>query len=98
MITMCMIILPAATVPEERYALLRLRASAGPRLGSAGPFRRRHDGGVRHGKSGPYSAGDVVDVLVGEAVHGGWCVARPGAPEGAGAGGGSGHPGQPGGG
>jgi hypothetical protein len=29
MITMCMTILPAALVPEERYALERRRASAG---------------------------------------------------------------------
>ena len=40
-------------------------------------------GGVSQGKAAPYAAGDVVDVLVGEPVHGGWCVARPGAPDGA---------------
>src|SRR5262245_5099579 len=33
MITMCMIILPAATVPEERHALWRLRAIAGVSAG-----------------------------------------------------------------
>jgi tRNA/tmRNA/rRNA uracil-C5-methylase (TrmA/RlmC/RlmD family) len=55
-------------------------------------------GGVKHGKVAPYSAGDVVDVLVGEPVHGGWCVARPGVPEGAAPSGGPGSPGQPGGG
>jgi len=53
---------------------------------------------VRHGKAAPYSAGDVVDVLVGEPVHGGWCVARPGAPDGAAPSGGPRNPGQLGGG
>jgi tRNA/tmRNA/rRNA uracil-C5-methylase (TrmA/RlmC/RlmD family) len=26
----------------------------------------------------PFEAGDVLELIVGEAVHGGWCVARPG--------------------
>ncbi len=50
--------------------------------------------GVRHEKTGPYAAGDVLDVIVGEPVHGGWCVARPGAPEAAAQPGGPGNPGQ----
>jgi tRNA/tmRNA/rRNA uracil-C5-methylase (TrmA/RlmC/RlmD family) len=37
--------------------------------------------GVGQEKTGPYAAGDVLDVVVGEPVHGGWCVARPGAPQ-----------------
>src|SRR5258708_466251 len=50
--------------------------------------------GVRHEKTAPYAAGDVLDVIVGEPVHGGWCVARPGAPEAAAQAGGPGNPGQ----
>ncbi len=50
--------------------------------------------GVRHEKTAPYAAGDVLDVIVGEPVHGGWCVARPGAPEAAAQPGGPGNPGQ----
>jgi tRNA/tmRNA/rRNA uracil-C5-methylase (TrmA/RlmC/RlmD family) len=29
----------------------------------------------------PFDAGDVLELNVGEAVHGGWCVARPGGPQ-----------------
>src|SRR5258708_40041905 len=95
MITMCMIILPAATVPEERYALLSRGASAGvlTRQCRSGPEGGTMVG-VRHEKTGPYAAGDVLDVIVGEPVHGGWCVARPGAPEAAAQPGGPGNPGQ----
>src|SRR5258708_35076839 len=50
--------------------------------------------GVRHEKTAPYAAGDVLDVIVGEPVHGGWCVARPGAPEAAAQAAGPGNPGQ----
>jgi tRNA/tmRNA/rRNA uracil-C5-methylase (TrmA/RlmC/RlmD family) len=53
--------------------------------------------GVRQPKAAPYGAGDVLDVIVGEPVHGGWCVARPGAPgapEAAARPGGPGDPGQ----
>src|SRR5260221_3660124 len=50
--------------------------------------------GVRHEKPAPYAAGDVLDVMAGEQVHGGWCVARPGAPEAAAQAGGPGNPGQ----
>src|SRR5258705_6224515 len=50
--------------------------------------------GVRHEIPGPYAAGDVLDVIVGEPVHGCWCVARPGAPEAAAQPGGPGNPGQ----
>src|SRR5258706_5317534 len=50
--------------------------------------------GVRHENTAPYAAGDVLDVIVGEPVHGGWCVARPGAPEAAAQPGGPGNPGQ----
>src|SRR5258708_33926763 len=50
--------------------------------------------GVRHEKTAPYAAGDVLDVIVGEPVHGGWGVARPGAPEAAAQPGGPGYPGQ----
>ena len=50
--------------------------------------------GVRHEKTVPYAAGDVLDVTVGEPVHGGWCVARPGAPEAPAQPGGPGNPGQ----
>jgi tRNA/tmRNA/rRNA uracil-C5-methylase (TrmA/RlmC/RlmD family) len=38
---------------------------------------KRHDGGVRNHNAQPYEAGDVVQADVGEAVHGGWCIARP---------------------
>src|SRR5262245_47798050 len=83
MITMCMIILPAATVPKNVMpccggVLARGRAPAIPVRSAGGTM-----GSVSHGKAAPYAAGDVVDVLVGEPVHGGWCVARPGAPDGA---------------
>src|SRR5258705_12146696 len=50
--------------------------------------------GVRHEIPGPYAAGDVLDVIVGEPVHGCWCVARPGAPEAAARPGGPGTPGR----
>src|SRR5258706_15276547 len=50
--------------------------------------------GVRHEKTAPYGGGGVLDVIVGEPVHGGWCVARPGAPEAAARPGGPGTPGQ----
>jgi tRNA/tmRNA/rRNA uracil-C5-methylase (TrmA/RlmC/RlmD family) len=38
---------------------------------------KRHDGGVRNHNAQPFEAGDVVQADVGEAVHGGWCIARP---------------------
>src|SRR5215475_11361955 len=38
---------------------------------------KRHDGGVRDHNAQPFEAGDVVQADVGEAVHGGWCIARP---------------------
>jgi tRNA/tmRNA/rRNA uracil-C5-methylase (TrmA/RlmC/RlmD family) len=50
--------------------------------------------GVRQPKAAPYAPGDVLDVIVGEPVHGGWCVARPGVPEAAARPGGHGSPGQ----
>ena len=50
--------------------------------------------GVRHEKTAPYAPGDVLEVMVGEPVHGGWCVARPGAPDAAAQPGGPGNPGQ----
>jgi tRNA/tmRNA/rRNA uracil-C5-methylase (TrmA/RlmC/RlmD family) len=37
---------------------------------------------VRKGKVRPFEAGEVLELTVGEAVHGGWCIARPGAPPG----------------
>src|SRR5690348_8342549 len=93
MITMCMIILPAALTPEERYALGRRGASAGSSAANArgetpaakravvpskdDAATRRHDGGVRNQSAHPFEAGDVVRADVGEAVHGGWCIARP---------------------
>jgi tRNA/tmRNA/rRNA uracil-C5-methylase (TrmA/RlmC/RlmD family) len=54
--------------------------------------------GVSRGNAARYAAGDVVDVLVGEPVHGGWCVARPGAADGDTRGGGPGNRGPAGGG
>src|SRR5215472_3360909 len=33
--------------------------------------------GVDRERAGPAAAGDVLELAVGEAVHGGWCVARP---------------------
>src|SRR5258708_3529014 len=51
-------------------------------------------GGVEQEKTGPYAAGDVLDIVVGEPVHGGWCVARPGAPQAAAEPGGPGESGQ----
>ncbi len=42
---------------------------------------RRHDGGVRNESAQPFEAGDVLELTVGEAVHGGWCIARPGRPQ-----------------
>jgi tRNA/tmRNA/rRNA uracil-C5-methylase (TrmA/RlmC/RlmD family) len=88
MITMCMIILPAALVPEERYALERRRASAGSSRAKRSvlpskvdPATRRHDGGVRNENSQPFKVGDILELDVGEAVHGGWCIARPGGSQ-----------------
>jgi tRNA/tmRNA/rRNA uracil-C5-methylase (TrmA/RlmC/RlmD family) len=77
MITMCMITLPAALVPEERYALLALGASAG-----SAPLKQetRADGtmvGVSCEQAGLFAPGQLLDLAVGEAVNGGWCVARP---------------------
>ena len=37
---------------------------------------------MRKEKERPFKAGDILELSVGEAVHGGWCVARPGAPAG----------------
>jgi tRNA/tmRNA/rRNA uracil-C5-methylase (TrmA/RlmC/RlmD family) len=84
MITMCMIILPAALVPEERYALQALGASAGftppkPEAPADGTMV-----GVSSEPAGLVATGQLLDLAVGEAVHGGWCVARP-PPGGAGA-------------
>src|SRR5215472_5856379 len=76
MITMCMIILPAALVPEERYALRTCGASRGStpamRPGSAGGTMVS----VSNEQAGPIAAGQLLDLTVAEAVHGGWCVAR----------------------
>src|SRR5215470_7969157 len=76
MITMCMIILPAAVVPEETYALRTCRASRGStpamRAGSAGGTMVS----VSNEPAGQIAVGQLVDLNVAEAVHGGWCVAR----------------------
>ncbi len=37
---------------------------------------------MRQGKVRPFEAGEVLELTVGEAVHGGWCVARPDTPQG----------------
>lgn len=50
--------------------------------------------GVGKERTAPYAAGDVLDVIVGEPVHGGWCVARPGVPQAAAEPGGPGNHGQ----
>src|SRR5262252_1650124 len=80
MITMCTVILRLRVGATTRYALM-------PPVGSAGCAARppwwawspadRHDGGVDPKRAGPAAVGDVLKLAVGEAVHGGWCVARP---------------------
>jgi tRNA/tmRNA/rRNA uracil-C5-methylase (TrmA/RlmC/RlmD family) len=64
-------------MPEERYALRACGASAG-----ATPLRPETptDGtmvGVSREPAGLLAKGQLLDLAVEEAVHGGWCVARP---------------------
>ena len=51
--------------------------TAGAEAAYAAAIGRRHHGGVIGETAGPVAPGDVLDLTVGEAVHGGWCVARP---------------------
>ena len=37
---------------------------------------------MRNESATPFKAGDVLELTVGEAVHGGWCIARPDRPGG----------------
>jgi tRNA/tmRNA/rRNA uracil-C5-methylase (TrmA/RlmC/RlmD family) len=72
MITMCMIALPVSTemmVRGTQRALL---------VGGQRPTV--HHGEVTDQMAVPVAVGDAVDLLVGEVVHGGWCVARVAAP------------------
>ena len=45
---------------------------------------QRHHGGVTGPVASALVAGDLLTLTVGEAVHGGWCVARPDEADGAG--------------
>ncbi len=49
----------------------------GARAENAAAIGRRHDGGVTGEMAGPVAPGDVLELTVGEAANGGWCVARP---------------------
>src|SRR5215469_9250545 len=77
MITMCMIILPAALVPEERYALRARGASAGSTLLKQEAPADGTMVGVSPEAAGLFATGQLLDPAGGGAGHGGWCVARP---------------------
>src|SRR5215469_13257070 len=79
MITMCMIILPAALMPEERYALRTCGASRGSTPAMRAGSARGTMVSVSNEQAGPIAAGQLLDLTVAEAVHGGWCVARANA-------------------
>ena len=54
----------------------RKRPVGGTKAGYAAVVRRRHHGGVIGELAGPVAPGDMLDLTVGEAVNGGWCIAR----------------------
>ena len=82
MITMCTCFLPARAV-QSRYSLRRDAASHPTRCLPARqvPSRRQrappgHDVAVTTTPAPGPKAGDVLELTVGEVVHGGWCVSR----------------------
>src|SRR5271166_4438218 len=77
MITMCTIVPPAAAVRANVMPTWHLELAP-----DATPAARAADRSgsmvvVRSREAVPVVVGDVLDLAVGEVVHGGWCVARP---------------------
>ena len=85
MITMCTAFLPARTMPD--HGMPSCTGAASPRRtpaisSSAGHGSKQCHDSCRAPMNRP-GAGDLLELTVGEAAHGGWCVARrPGRPRG----------------
>src|SRR3984885_360632 len=81
MITMCTAFLPARTMPAHGITLLRGGASPGDAPSRTPEATAREHGGVTLSERpapapGALASGALVELTVGEAAHGGWCVAR----------------------
>src|ERR1700689_659246 len=76
MITMCTVFLPAITVLDHGITWPRSGASPGNTPACRRPSRRGSMGAVTLSAPDLPQAGDLLELTVGEAAHGGWCVAR----------------------
>src|ERR1700683_1292977 len=76
MITMCTVFLPAITVLDHGITWPRSGASPGNTPACRRPSRRGSMGAVTLSAPDLPQVGDLLELTVGEAAHGGWCVAR----------------------
>src|SRR6202034_2753134 len=79
MITMCTVFLPAMTVPDHGITWPYSGASPGNTPACRPPSRRGSMGAVTLSAPDLPQVGDLLELTVGEAAHGGWCVARLGS-------------------